>query len=431
MELEKERSIFIFSVGGILILITEPLYRDPLYNLSLQHIPVIQSTIGEGIISTFLIYISYLASYKVYMTLLVIVYFVCPRQTSYFLFISTGIVLTIEHILSTVYAAPPPYNSNPLIHPYACAMGYTSPSGEALFCTYFYLTLGLTLFYPPLHPLLPPPIQLPDAASQDIQYTFTHRVILIFKYYFMYKIIKAWMLLPFIYLADIYTGIHSYNQTLFGSLLGIYLFLLFWRYREVIMLSIGYLGRGIPGYSGVIIGLGGIWAGTVIMTVFWNIKTGEVTPGWARDVDICGISSNGHTIYTTNTTNTINTIERSNELDVSYSTKEGLYLLQYIGILFGPCLLPRLINYDKWYPVPFHVHIKRIILLIFLLSPIFIIRYLVTYQILGSFSGIVIIDTLPYFYFGFILYGIIDWMGESLGFGVEIPRREIEQPLLE
>ena len=202
--LNKYKIIFI-SIYFVLILSTERIYYQSLFNESLELIPKFQNSSPNSY--GFWKFIAYLGNKPVLGGLYIILFLFIPLNKVFvmtFLLIFTGYV---DHTSKILYRQERPLWMNPEINvhsEHACAYG--NPSGHALSSSCLYLSLWYVI-------------------SELLKGLINNKNI--------FNIVKYWLFVLFlgiIYLimtSRIYLGVHSLNQIIFGFFIGTGIFLIF------------------------------------------------------------------------------------------------------------------------------------------------------------------------------------------------------------
>ena len=189
----------------IIIIISERIYNEELFNLSVEIIPNFQEFSKS--FRLFWVYISYFGIKPVLGPILFVLFLFIPLNKVYsliFLLLLTGFV---DHALKVIYIQERPVWLNVEINPgnnHAC--GYGNPSGHALTSTCLYLSIWYIS------------CQLFDTK---IKKEITRNIL---KYLLLSVSIILFLL---IMISRVFLGVHSLNQIIYGSSLGFGIFLLF------------------------------------------------------------------------------------------------------------------------------------------------------------------------------------------------------------
>ena len=200
----KYKIIFI-TLYFILIISTERLYYQKLFNESLEIIPKFQKSIPDSY--TIWKIIAFLGTKPAFGVIYIILFLFIPVNKIFvmtFLLIFTGYV---DHVGKILYRQERPLWINPEINinsQHSC--GYGNPSGHSLSSSCLYLSFWYVL--------------------SDLLYNLINNK----KLFNVVKYVIFSFFLGIIYLimtSRIYLGVHSINQIIFGFLIGLGIFLLF------------------------------------------------------------------------------------------------------------------------------------------------------------------------------------------------------------
>ena len=191
----------IVLLSGLLILIlTEIIYKDALFNYSLTYEQNLQESLSKGAIN-FFSFIS-ITGDGVFIGLGLFFIF-CYFSLIKTILISVGVIFMIylHDLLKLIYSDPRPFWLNTALFQGKCETSYGNPSGHSLLSFFFYLSFSYYL------------CQINKIKSNNI-----------------YKI-SIYCLALFIAALTAFSrlalGVHSVDQVLYGSLLGIFSFLIF------------------------------------------------------------------------------------------------------------------------------------------------------------------------------------------------------------
>ena len=191
----------IVLLSGLLILIlTEIIYKDALFNYSLTYEQNLQESLSKGAIN-FFSFIS-ITGDGVFIGLGLFFIF-CYFSLIKTILISVGVIFMIylHDLLKLIYSDPRPFWLNTVLFQGKCETSYGNPSGHSLLSFFFYLSFSYYL------------CQINKIKSNNI-----------------YKI-SIYCLALFIAALTAFSrlalGVHSVDQVLYGSLLGIFSFLIF------------------------------------------------------------------------------------------------------------------------------------------------------------------------------------------------------------
>jgi len=188
-------TIYLAIVIGI-----ENLFRDPLFKISLK---LIQDWQHDSTNSEYILFrvFHYFGNYAVYLPMTVIIFFSQPLNKS-FTFLCVLLYSTFfSHFLQLAYSDPRPFWVNPNLLRYPCSVSFANPSGHAI-------------------------------TSLPIYLSFWH-IMTDYKFFHKYKSIRFLLLILVIgivftiYLSRIYLAAHGINQVIYGCLLGIVFYVVF------------------------------------------------------------------------------------------------------------------------------------------------------------------------------------------------------------
>ena len=191
----------IVLLSGLLILIiTEIIYKDSLFKYSLTYEQNIQSSLSEGALKFFEI-ISFTGDG--FFIGLGLFFIFCYFSLIKTILISAGLILIVylHDLMKLIHSDPRPFWLNTVLFQGKCETSYGNPSGHSLISFYFYLSFSYYL------------CQIKKIRSNNV---------LKLSIYIIALFLAA--LTAFSRLA---LGVHSLDQVLYGSLLGIFAFLIF------------------------------------------------------------------------------------------------------------------------------------------------------------------------------------------------------------
>jgi membrane-associated phospholipid phosphatase len=202
---KKSRSHWIlFFIFVVVIIGTEPIYRNSLFNSSVSFIESIQGYNAESN-AFFKVceYISDLGNSFAFMAIILLFYNFANVYKTFVLVTVLFLSMMLVGLLKMIYASPRPFFVSPIIDIFGCEGGWGNPSGHSFASSAFYLTTWHILF---------------DCAS------LRKRIKL--KYISLGVTI---LLILMIMLSRVFVGAHSFNQILYGCLLGcsLYFFVFF------------------------------------------------------------------------------------------------------------------------------------------------------------------------------------------------------------
>jgi membrane-associated phospholipid phosphatase len=194
--------IFVFLIYLGLVIGTEIFYRDSLFQKSLSIIPEWKSGTPQKF-KEFCILLKYVGSSRVFFALLAIIHIFFPINKS-FTFLNVFLYsYYFNNLMKMIYSNPRPFWVDPNIN-LSCDGSFGNPSGHSM-------------------------------CSAAVYLAFTH-IITDHKYFsdnYLRKLLRFSIFLIFIGLilaimiSRVYIGAHSFNQILFGSLLGIAIYVFF------------------------------------------------------------------------------------------------------------------------------------------------------------------------------------------------------------
>jgi membrane-associated phospholipid phosphatase len=194
----------IFILYVLIIFGTEPFYRQPLFNFSLDFIEKVQGDEPKhNNILHVAEFISHLGNTGVFIPIILIVYNFANIYKTYILLMTILLSTMFISILKMLYISPRPFWKNQKIEIFGCEGGWGNPSGHSLASTAFYLTFWHIIFE--CHALRNNKILKRISLAATILFIFT------------------------IMLSRTFVGAHSINQILFGFLIGfgIYFFIFY------------------------------------------------------------------------------------------------------------------------------------------------------------------------------------------------------------
>ena len=192
----KYKNIF-FLILLPIIVITELFYNNFLFNYSLNFELNIQKYLSDNIIIFFRFITKAGCEYFIFISLIIIIFNFSLIKVI-ICFFGLTICIYIQSIMKMIYGNSRPFLENHQLFKGICDGGFGNPSGHALVSCYFYLIL--------------------------INYIINH------KYFNDRAILKIILTLVFlislilVILSRLILGLHSINQVIYGSLLGIWIF---------------------------------------------------------------------------------------------------------------------------------------------------------------------------------------------------------------
>ena len=189
--------IICFCLFLIGFFISELFWREPLHKISIDFIEKFQNLVDKDVLKV----LKYFRLIQFYPLLIFIIIIVYNFSNSY----KTFVLITVLHfswgissILKMIYEGPRPYFESSSIEAFGCEAGWGNPSDYGIVATSFYLTLWKVLI---------------DNS----------RINKCIKYSLLTLCITTIFILFF---STIITGIHSFNQIIFGFIIGVLLYVL-------------------------------------------------------------------------------------------------------------------------------------------------------------------------------------------------------------
>jgi membrane-associated phospholipid phosphatase len=131
----------------IVIVGTETLYRQPLFEYSIPFIADLQNYLNFNVFIAFKSLTSFGYAYAG-VTFFVFVYCLASREKAFYILFVVVLQECFNQELKLVYHSPRPYFVGPDIIPYfSCSKSFGNPSSHCSFAACFYLTLFLILFH--------------------------------------------------------------------------------------------------------------------------------------------------------------------------------------------------------------------------------------------------------------------------------------------
>jgi len=188
----------------IVIIGIEPLYRQPGYDYSLEFILSWQQK-GNETRKRFFKFISLFATNGVIAALFLAIYSFFSRRLLIKSILVIYICQNIITLFKVFYHDPRPYLSSDEIEAMNCSSGYGNPSGHCLFTTGFYGSMWVLLF--------------PNNTEKE-PLLIPHKVTRLFIQWVSFVLVVSLIVLTFF--ARLYLGAHGLNQTIYGTLLGLW-----------------------------------------------------------------------------------------------------------------------------------------------------------------------------------------------------------------
>lgn len=188
----------------VLIVCIEFAYRQPLYDYSLDKISDWQSEDNDALTDFFKL-VSFFGTDVAMAGVLVISYALMPRRMVVKLILSFYVIQNVLAFFKIFYHSPRPYFSSDDVAALNCTHGYGNPSGHCMFNVAFYGTIWALVF----------------GNNTDVEKPFfKKRWKTITLRWITFVLFLGFMVLMFCSRA--YLGAHGLNQTLYGSLIGLW-----------------------------------------------------------------------------------------------------------------------------------------------------------------------------------------------------------------
>ena len=193
---------------SILILVAiisiEPAYREPAYDYSHQFISRWQKGSTNASINFFK-FISLFGDQTLQVVVIVSVYCFATRRFFLKLILVVFVAQNLITYLKLIYHDPRPYFTSDNVTAMSCSRGYGNPSGHCLITASVYGALWFLLFI----------------RNDKKQHTlFPKKWMLISCKWLSFSLILLLIILTFF--SRLYLGVHSLNQTIYGTLLGLW-----------------------------------------------------------------------------------------------------------------------------------------------------------------------------------------------------------------
>lgn len=202
---KAKHQIISFLILVFIIFITEPYYRQPLFDYSVELIETIQGPESNKNYKLMRIaeVFSFLGNSGTFIPIIFLVYNFANIYKTYVLFMTLLFTAMEISLLKMIITSPRPYMINPKIIPSSCEGGWGNPSGHSLASTAFYLTLWHIIFDC-------------NQLRKNLKAKFTALVFIV-------------LFILTIMFSRVVVGAHSLNQILYGGLLGfgLYFFLFY------------------------------------------------------------------------------------------------------------------------------------------------------------------------------------------------------------
>ena len=128
----------------VMIFVLYSFYEHPLHEASIDLIKQLQTN-HTGPLGVFFVIITYLADLRIYIVIILLIFWLDLRDSSIYFMINFSFFVLITGILRIIYRKPRPYMEDLYIKPYNCSGEYGTPSGHAFFSAY--LPTILALYY--------------------------------------------------------------------------------------------------------------------------------------------------------------------------------------------------------------------------------------------------------------------------------------------
>jgi len=198
----KNSKILFTLAALVLILLLEYCYRDTLYEKSLLDAPHMQK---KKKLFGFFAHISALGRFPVHLFILVVVFNVVSKPAALYIWSAYSVQGLCKHTLKSWYEQPRPFYVVDNISPEHCMTDFGNPSGHMVSNVFLILTLYLHKYYEV------------DVAQERMSVFCTAYIIK------MAATAAGMVFLIFMGFSRVYLGAHTYNQVLFGAMIGAYL----------------------------------------------------------------------------------------------------------------------------------------------------------------------------------------------------------------
>ena len=204
MNLTTGKSLLLLVVLPLLLVfVLEPFYRHPLFQLTLEDVPRMQT---KKRLFGFFTAITFLGEAHIPLfAMFVIVFNTTHKLSALYIIASFGFICYLNTQLKSVYQEPRPFWVSEDIKPQQCRTDYGSPSGHCMTSGFFWITMYLHKYYEV------------GAKREKVSVFCTAYIIK------MALTVGLILFILFLALSRVFLGEHSYNQVLFGSSLGIVL----------------------------------------------------------------------------------------------------------------------------------------------------------------------------------------------------------------
>ena len=196
------QKIMLFAVLPILLIFCiEPLYRDSLYQKTLDEVPRMQL---KKRLYGFFQTITFLGEAEICIIMLVFIFNLTNKLKALYIWAAFGFICYLNvGVLKNLYSQPRPFWVSENINPQKCRKDFGNPSGHSMTASFFWLTVYLHKYHE-------------VGAIKKFNSVFCTE-------YIVKMMLTVGMVLFFIFLAvsRVFLGEHSYNQVFFGTQLGV------------------------------------------------------------------------------------------------------------------------------------------------------------------------------------------------------------------
>ena len=194
MSLSSTQKIIILIFYLILCILTETLYKEPLFKKSLSFESSFQKKFNSRFYSTYFSIITHFGSQVFYIPVFFIFFYYNPINYCFYIIITLIISLYIDCLLKIIYHDPRPYWIEKNLFK-ECEIGYGNPSGHSLGATATYFGIW--------------------------NLSITNKFFRERKKYRIYTFIFTIFFIVNILISRLYKGVHSIDQIIYGALLGL------------------------------------------------------------------------------------------------------------------------------------------------------------------------------------------------------------------
>ncbi len=194
MNLSSTQKIILLIFYFILCILTESLYKEPLFKKSLSFESSFQKKFNSQFFSTYFSIITHFGSQVFYIPVLFIFFYFNPINYCFYIITTLIISLYIDCLLKIIYHDPRPYWIETKLFR-DCEIGYGNPSGHSLCATATYFGIWKL-----------------SMTNKFFRERKKYRIYtLIFTIFFIFNIL----------ISRLYKGVHSIDQIIYGGLLGL------------------------------------------------------------------------------------------------------------------------------------------------------------------------------------------------------------------